>query len=206
MDFRHINVTEMDLKGNKSKVQSYIFLDKMPPNEYKVMMMDIEKQPFNLDNMTVSLSNKEGDFLLKLNKKPSIEKSFYHMLELELRGALVEINDGVLTLNENYTPVLHTGFHCFAASLYPSDIKLGFEVANLIEHVIENSEIISKVEVVSGDFDNTAFPCVTRYMTKEKELKKFYKEVQDDKWITNILTGVVTFEQVKKEMENRDLF
>lgn len=206
MDFRHINITEMDLQGNKSKIQSYVFLDKMPPNEYKVMMSDIKDQLFNLDNITVSLSNTDGDFALKLNKKSAIEKSFYSILELELRGALFDFDNGVLIINEDYTPIVHIGLHHFAVSLCPSDIGLTFDVYDLVDYIVEKNGVVSEVEVVNEAFNSETFPSVTRYMTKEKELKKFYKEIEDDEWITNILTGVVTFEQVKKEMEDRDLF
>ncbi len=205
MDCRHINIFERGLDNFRSKPQAYIFLDKIPPSEYQDILNTLKSENMTLDNFTVSVSDPSGSDMLKLTEHRGRGRGYFGILELELRGALVDYDGKVLTLNTDFLPVCHCVLDDFAVSITDSSFVEKITLTEVVEYIEEHLDL--KTTFKESPITKTdVFPNVTKYFTKKKDVNKFYKEIEKDERVTNILTGEVKLKDIEKDLKNSNVF
>ena len=206
MDFRYINVLERDLNNNKSRVQPYSFLDKIPPDVYTHMQDSIKEETITLENFTICLSVADGSDTVKLSKYRGRGKLYFGILELELRGAFVNYDEDTITLNKNFLPVVHLILDEYAVSIHDNSFVKNITIDDVCKFILNNTEG-KKIQLVDEPvYHEEIFPNVTRYFTKKEDLLGFYEELESTNFIKNIVTTPVTYQEVSLEMESADIF
>ena len=204
MDCRNINIFEIGFDNVRAKPQSYIFLDKIPPSEYQEMVYTIKNEDISLDNFTVVLTDESGSNLLRVSSSRGRGRGFFGLLELELRGALVDYDGKVLTLNENCLPICHCVLDDFAVSILETSLMDKITIDDVEDYLQEEHDI--KV-VLKGipDKNDGLFPEVTKYFTQKKDVDKFYSEIEDENRVRNIILDAVKMEDMLYDVENSDI-
>lgn len=205
MDCRNINVFERGLDNLRTKPQAYIFLDKIPPETYQDILQTIKEEDISLDNFSVSLSTEDGSEVFKLTSERGRGKGYFGILELELRGAFLSYDGGVLKINPNAIPVCHCVLDDFAVCIVETGLldKVTFED---IKHYVEKElgVTVEFQEVESDHIHNGMFPQVTKFFTKTRELESFYKELSKEDRVRNIITGELTLDSIINDINNRE--
>ncbi|AKO61103.1 hypothetical protein AXI76_gp202 [Pseudoalteromonas phage H101] len=204
MDCRNINVFERSLDNTRSKPQAYIFLDKIPPETYQEMLNTIQDEDISLGNFTIALSDESGSHLLNIASGRGRGKGYFGILELELRGALVDYDGEVLTLNPDYLPVFHCILDDFAVCILETSMLDKITLEDIIDHLEDKLDIEVVVEELP-ETDEGFFPEVTKYFTLQTEVDKFYKELSNEDRVRNIITDRVTLESMQRDLENSDI-
>ncbi len=205
MDFRNIIVSNVDVKGNKGKPNSYLFLDKIPIDLYKLLYIKTLTSEVTLDNFTVSISDKDGRNTFNVNQGGAISEDFYAYLELEFRGMLDHITpEGNLTLSEDYTVVAHFWFQDTAVCIALEDHDI---VLKDIKKKLQTNNVKVSKNIVKGVSNNKPeyFPEVTKYFTKRSDSEKFHTELEGEDYQVNIVTTKIKVSDVERDILESDL-
>ena len=204
MDCRNINVFERSLDNVRSKPQAYIFLDKIPPDTYQDMLHTIQDEDISLDNFTIALSDESGSHLLKISSGKGRGRGYFGLLELEFRGALLDYDGEVLTLNPDYLPVCHCILDDFAVSILETGLSYKVTLEDIIDHLENKLDIKVRIKEVP-ETDDGLFPEVTKYFTMKTEVDKFYAELSKESRVRNIITEGATLEGMQCDLQNSDI-
>ena len=205
MDCRNINVFERGFDNVRSKPQGYIFLDKIPPETYQEMLSTIKNEDITLDNFTVALTDESGSNLLRISSSRGRGRGYFGILELELRGALIDYDGKVLTLNTDSLPICHCVLDDFAVSILDSSLEDKITIYDVKEYLQSKHDIKVVFKDVPEKNDGL-FPEVTKYFTQKKDVDKFYSEIEDENRVRNIIFDAVRMDDVINDVENNDIF